>query len=136
MGQFVLPARGSAALRRRCRGETHRRVDTSFLSISREQFVMQKTPAVGRRVVRGDDLGLVRVLAIPCAVGGSLLVAAWGAYLFAIGMLCLGVGLALCVLPERAPTGRRLRAGLGFIYASAAFVLLQLVAYLLAYRGA
>jgi hypothetical protein len=74
-------------------------------------------------------------VAIPVAIGGSILVASWGAYLFAIGMLSLGVGLALCVLPDRAPTGRRLRTGLGFIYASAAFVLLQLVAFVLAYPG-
>ena len=66
----------------------------------------------------------------------TVLTAGWGAYLFAIGMLCLGTGLTLCVLPNRAPTGRRLRIGLALIYASAAFVLLQIVAFLLKYPSA
>lgn len=97
---------------------------------------MQETPTVEQPAVRQDDLGLLRLSAIPLTVAASVLTAAWGAYLFAIGMLCLGAGWTLCVLPKRAPHGRRLRAGIGLIYASAAFVLLQIVAYLLAYPSA
>jgi hypothetical protein len=97
---------------------------------------MQETPSVEQPTVRQDDLGLLRLSAIPMTVAASVLTASWGAYLFAIGMLCLGAGWTLCVLPNRAPTGRRLRAGVGLIYASAAFVLLQIVTYLLTYPSA
>lgn len=93
---------------------------------------MYPTP-VGQPRVRQDDLNLVRIVAVPMAIGASIFTAGWGAYLFAIGMLCLGVGLALCLVPDRAPTGRRLRVSLGLIYASAAFVLLQLVTFALGY---
>jgi hypothetical protein len=98
---------------------------------------MHQTPIAARRTPRrDDDLGLVRILAIPMTLGASAITARWGAYLFAIGMVCLGAGLALCLVPDRAPTGRRLRVSLGLIYASAAFVFLQLVTFVLAYPGA
>ena len=47
---------------------------------------MQETPTVEQPTVRQDDLGLLRLSAIPMTLAASVLTATWGAYLFAIGM--------------------------------------------------
>lgn len=99
-------------------------------------LIMHPTPIATRPVVRRDSFAVVRLLIIPLALGLSVIVASWGAYLFAIAMICLGVGLGCCVIPVGAPTGRRLQVGIGFIYASTAFVFLQLVTFLIAYKSA
>lgn len=76
-----------------------------------------------------------RLVCIVAALGLSAWMATLHGYLIAIGLMCLAAALALFIVPSDRQTPGRLRMGHGFIAAAAAFLMLQLVTLMLAYRA-